>query len=119
MADLPPTEALPEQQRLSRWRPLRPRDAWPIVADSPTVGDGELRVGRVASVLTRQGVVRVLVRVVAVSREPASRGRHFLVGMDRRGRCRSYWASEVIRVETRGRAAASRRAINAAARVAL
>lgn len=113
----PLTGSLPVTQLVAqgpaRQRRERPRDAWPIVPDSIVVGDSELEVGRVASVRTRRGTVRVLVRVVNKSYERANRGRHYFVGQTRRGWCRSFWVSEVIRVETLQRAIATRSAIDA------
>lgn len=108
---LPVTQMV--QQGPARKKRDRPRDAWPIVPDSTVIGDSQLVVGRVASVRTRRGTVRVLVRVINRSFERRNKGRQYLVGQDRRGFCHSYWVSQVIRVETLGRAIATRSAIDA------
>ena len=112
---LPRTQLIVPQAVLGpiRAQPSRGRDTWPIVPDSMTVTMEQLRPGRIASYRTRRGVRQMLVRVVSVSHERRSRGRHYVVGVTPRGVCRSVWVDRVISVETVQRALAVRRAIEA------
>lgn len=69
--------------------------------------------GRVAYVRTRRGVRRWQIRLVSRSREPHNRGRHYVVGHDRKGWCHAAWADQVIRVESVTKALANRRVLKA------
>jgi hypothetical protein len=73
--------------------------AWPNVPDPMAVTMIQMIPGRVAYVRTRFGIRRLQIRLVSVSRQRPNKGRHYFVGQDRHGWCRTYWLDRVARVE--------------------
>ena len=78
-------------------------DVWPLKPDLDPVNLRLLKPGNVAYVRTRWGIKERMIRTVNVSRHWRGKGRRFFVGMNRRGTCRPYWASQIISIEGRGR----------------
>jgi hypothetical protein len=96
---LPRTHLVVPQAIMGPVRKRRPL-AWPAVPDPSAVTMMQMIPGRVAYVRTRFGIRRLQIRLVAVSRERPNKGRHYFVGHNRKGRCRSYWLDRVMRVES-------------------
>ena len=69
--------------------------------------------GRIAFVRTRRGIRRWQIRTINRSNEMRNRGRHFFVGMDRRGLCHSAWVDRVVSVESVQRALTAAKALKA------
>jgi hypothetical protein len=79
----------------------KPQTAWPILPDPLAISYDQMVPGRVAYVRTRRGIRRYLIRVVNKSREPGkNRGRHYVIGHDRKGWCHKAWADQVVRIES-------------------
>jgi hypothetical protein len=91
----------------------RDKESWPRVADPMAVTFQQMIPGRVAFVRTRWGIRRWQIRTVNRSREMRNKGRHFFVGMDRRGFCHSAWVESVVSVESVQRALTAARALKA------
>lgn len=98
----PLTGSVPVTRLLIRpTRPLVRLETWPLRPDIDPVNLRLLKPGNIAMVRTRRGLKERMIRVIQPSRTRLGKGRRFFVGCDRRGRCHSYWVSQIISIEAR------------------
>ena len=96
-------------------RPVRPE--WPIIPDPMAITLDSMAPGRIAYVRTRFGIRRWQIRAVNRSTELGkNRGRHYLVGHDRKGWCHAAWVDQVVSVQSIQQALAAGRVLKAIGR---
>lgn len=101
---LPRTKLIVPQAVLGPTRQSRSKEvrlAWPVIPDPLAISYDQMLPGRVAYVRTRFGIRSYRIRLVSRSYEMGkNRGRHYIVGHDRKGWCHAVWADQVVRVES-------------------
>ena len=81
------------------------RPVWPHIPDTQAVTLRQLQPGRVAYVRRRYGIRHYQIRTVHRSYQPGrNRGRTYVTGMTRTGRCTTFWADTIVSTQTASKA---------------